>query len=281
MKIKQISYPHPVLAEFNDDYIESKFEVELDYVIKEHSTEFKVDFRLNNGGIKKLIQEGKAIYVTHVECESSMYRQAFDSTMEQYTFEVANRKLAKQVDVTFMVVATTKIEKYSNSLLHEDYEGMPLIFNKGTYLAVHVGYSLILEKDPIVPTKSIFNIVASNDNETDSYKVRLEDHTIGIVLPKKTYALVEELSLRDEINALLISIYYLPALIEALIIIASDEETVEPYEEYEWYKSLLIHLQKLNIDVQSIKNLGVATVANKIFEEVAENALKSLEKIYL
>lgn len=280
MKIKQVSYPHPVLAEFNDDYLESSFETKIDYNIKEHTTEFKVDFSLNNSGIKKLIQEGKAIYVTHVECESSMYRQAFHSNMEQYTFEVANRKLAKQVDVTFMVVATTEIKNYSNLLLHEDYEGMPLIFNKGTYLAVHVGYSLILEKDPIVPTKSIFNIVASNDNEADSYKVRLDDHTIGIVLPKKTYDLVEELSRRDEVNALLISIYYLPALMEALIIIACDEETDDSYEEYEWYKSLLIHLQKLNLDVKNINDLGIATVANKIFEEVAENALKSLE-IYL
>lgn len=281
MKIKQVSYPHPVLAEFNDDYVESRLEIELNYDIKEHSTEFKVNFHLDNDGIKKLTEEGKAIYVTHVECESSMYRQAFHSNWEQYTFEVANRKLAKQVDVTFMVVATTKIENYINPLLHEDYEGMPLTFNKGTYLAVHAGYSLILEKDPIVPTKSIFNIVVSNDNEADSYKVRLEDHTIGIILPQKSYNLVDELSRRDEVNALLISMYYLPALMEALIILASDEETDDYYEEFEWYKTLLIHLQKLNLDVKNINDIGISTVANKIFEEVSEKALKTLDEIFL
>jgi len=280
MKIKQISYPHPVLASFNDDYLQSNFEPSIDFEIGDKSTTFKVTYDLNNKGIENLIASGKAVYVTHLECESSMYRQAFSSTEVSFQFEVSNRKLAKQADVTFMIVATSKIKNYVNDLLHEDYEGISIEFNKGSYIAVNQGGALILEKDPLVPTKSIFNILPSDEKEAPNYEVRLNDHTISVILPRDTYEIVEDLSRREEVNSLLVSIYYLPALMEALSLII-DEETDGNFEEYDWFKSLQIHLQKMKLNETRVKELGLATVANIIFAETSDKAVKSLSSIYL
>lgn len=280
MRIKQISYPHPVLASFNDDYLQSSFESSIDFEIDDKSTTFKVTYYLNNTGIENLIASGKAVYVTHLECESSMYRQAFSSTEASCQFKVSNRILAKQVDVTFMIVATTKIENYANDLLHEDYEGIPMEFNKGSYIAVNQGGTLILEKDPLVPTKSIFNILPSDEKDALNYEVRLDDHTISIILPRGKYESVEELSRRDEVNPLLVSMYYLPALMEALSLIV-DEEADGNFDEYDWFKSLQLYLQNLNLNENRVRELGLAAVANIIFADISNKAVNSLSSIYL
>lgn len=282
MKIRQISYPHPVLASFNDDYTSSSFEASIDFEIGEAFTTFEITYDLKNKGIENLITTGQAIFVTHLECDSSMYREAFSSYNISSKFEVLNRKLSKQVDVSFMIVATTKIESYTNGLLHEDYEGSLIEFNKGTFIAVHQGGTLILEKDPLVPAKSIFNINPSDDKNVPNYTVRLDDDTISILLPRATYDTIEELSRREEVNPLLISMYYLPALMEALNIVAEENGEGEgEFEEYEWYKSLKMHLQRMNLNDSKVQELGLATISNMILAEIFDKAIDSLSSTYL
>lgn len=282
MKIRQISYPHPVLASFNDDYSRSSFEASIDYEIGETSTTFKITYDLKNTGIENLIITGQAIFVTHLECDSSMYREAFSSNNNSSEFEVLNRKLSKQVDVTFMIVAVAKIENYTNDLLHEDYEGSLIEFNKGTFIAVHQGGTLILEKDPLVPVKSIFNITPSDEKDIPNYSVRLADDTISIVLPRATFHTIEELSRREEVNSLLISMYYLPALMEALIIVVKEDSEGEGgFEDYEWYKSLELHLQRMNLNDSKVWELGLASISNMILTEIFDKAIDSLSSTYL
>lgn len=280
MKIRQISYPHPVLASFSDDYTSSSFEASIDYEISETVTTFKVDYNLKNKGIENLITTGQAIFVTHIECDSSMYREAFSSCNVNSKFVIPNRKLSKHVDVSFMIVAATKIEDYTNSLLHEDYEGSSIELNKGTFIAVNPGGTLILEKDPLVPTKSIFNIMPSDDKDAPKYSVRLDGDTISILLPRTTYDTIEELSRREEVNPLLISMYYLPALMEAVNIVAEEDNEGE-FEEYEWYKSLEMHLQSMNLNDSKVQELGLATISNMILTEIYDKAIDSLSSIYL
>lgn len=285
MKIKQISYPHPVLAPFNDDYTDSKFEASLEYDIGETSTNFKITYNLKNKDIQYLIDTGNAVFVTHIECTSSMYRKAFSSKSSNSEFTVPNRKLSTQADVTFMVVTTTEIDNYTNSLLHEDYEGSLLRFKKGAYIAVHQGGTLILEKNPLVPAKSIFNIVESDKENTLNYSLNFSNDIISISLPKETYKVVNKISSYEEVNPLLISMYYLPALMEALMIIVTDESDVDDnddrYDEKEWYKSLQLHLKRMNITENEIKNEGFASISNKILAEIFDKAVNSLNSIYL
>ncbi|AQQ55605.1 hypothetical protein [Planococcus lenghuensis] len=282
MKIRQISYPHPVLASFNDDYTRSSFEASIDYKIGETSTAFKIAYDLKNTGIENLITTGQAIFVTHLECDSSMYREAFSSNSTSSEFEVLNRKLSKQVDVTFMIVAVAEIENYKNDLLHEDYEESLIEFNKGTFIAVHQGGTLILEKDPLVPAKSIFNIIPSDEKDAPKYSVGLNDDTISILLPRATYNTIEELSRREEVNPLLISMYYLPALMEALIIVVEeDSKSEDHFEDFEWYKSLELHLQRMNLSDSKVEELGLASISNMVLAEVFDKAIDSLSSIYL
>lgn len=283
MKIKKTAYPHPVLAEFNDDYKNSFFKATLLEATprNEGIVEFKVKYELNNTRLQELINNNEAIFVTHVECSSSMYRDAFETTDSELTFCIPQKKLTKQVDVSFMVVANTNIIDYENELLHEDYNSLTLTFKKGTYLAVSPGVSLPIEKDPIVATKSIFNLRASDEENPKPYDLYFGNETIDIKLPPDVFDKISDIQRYEQINPLLITMYYLPALIDALIYICEVEQgnSEDPAQDMEWYNSILYQLDQLLIDAKKINETGASVIAHKILSSVVNEALNSLSDL--
>lgn len=277
MKIKSTAYPHPVLAEFNDDYLGSNFTAHLTEVTPEAEfINFKVEFELVNDTLQALIKNNKALFVAHIECNASMYRQAFTSTENKFSFVIPQKRLTKQIDVSFMVVANTTINNYKNELLHEDYRGVSISFKKGTYLAVDPGVSIMLEKDPLIATKSIFNLRESEKKNPDPFEIEFNE-VIDILLPPEVYEQVAEIQRYEQFNPLLVMLYYLPALMDALNYINQILDSDEEYtEDYEWYTSILNQLEQLHIDPKKIDDLGASTISHKILKKMADEALHSL-----
>jgi hypothetical protein len=280
MKIKKTAYPHPVLAEFNDDYTNSSFKATLIEVTPQNEgiVEFKVKFELNNTRLQELINNHEAIFVTHIECASSMYRNAFTTTNREIIFCIPQKKLTKQVDVSFMVVANTIIIDYENELLNEDYNGVALTFKKGMYLAVDPGVSLPIEKDPIVPAKSIFNLRASEEENPEPYELSFGNGIIDIYLPPNVYDQISDIQRYEQVNPLLITMYYLPALIDALTYICEVEQgnSEDLVQDSEWYNSILYQLDQLQIEPKKINETGASVIAHKILKDVVNEALNSL-----
>ncbi|WP_404332095.1 hypothetical protein [Mesobacillus maritimus] len=283
MKIKQTAYPHPVLAEFNDDYTNSTFKATLIEVTPQNEgiVEFKVKFELNNSRLQGLIDNHEAIFVTHIECTASMYREAFSTTSREFSFCIPQKKLSKLVDVSFMVVANSTIFDYKNELLHEDYNGVTLTFKKGMYLAVAPGVALPIEKDPIVPTKSIFNLRASEGENPEPYEISFGSGTIDIYLQPNVFEQISYIQRYEQVNALLITMYYLPALIDALTYICEVEQgnSDDPVQDSEWYNSILFQLNQFQIDPKTINETGASVIAHKILGNVVNEALNSLSAL--
>ena len=283
MKIKKTAYPHPVLAEFNDDYKSSSFKATLCEVTPRNdgTVEFKVKFELNNPRLRELINNHEAIFVTHIECAASMYRDVYTTTNKEMTFYLNQKKLTKQVDVSFMVVANTTIIDYENELLHEDYNGIVLTFKKGAYLAVDPGVSLPIEKDPIVPTKSIFNLRPSEEKNPEPYELSYGNGIIDIYIPSNVFEQISDIQRYDQINPLLIMMYYLPALIDALTYICDVEQgnSEDPVQDSDWYNSIIYQLEQLQIEPKRINEIGASVIAHKILKDVVNDALNTLSDL--
>ena len=54
MEIKNRLYPHPVLRENNDDYINSSFEMDLSYERDIKRLKLNIGFKLNNKTLEKM-----------------------------------------------------------------------------------------------------------------------------------------------------------------------------------------------------------------------------------
>ena len=74
MDIKYKLYPYPVLADYSDDYNDKVFNTSIDMVREGHNLRLDFVSELSSESIKKLIAEGKASYVYHIECAQTGFR---------------------------------------------------------------------------------------------------------------------------------------------------------------------------------------------------------------
>ena len=68
-------YPYPVLAYYSDDYKDGSFDTTID--LQKDGYNIRIDFMasLTNEGLKKLIHDGQARYVYHLECAQTGFRE--------------------------------------------------------------------------------------------------------------------------------------------------------------------------------------------------------------
>ena len=61
MKITNRLYTYPILSEEKDDYLNSKFEVQMGYIKSVNSIELKFEFYMDNKELEQLIRDGKIV----------------------------------------------------------------------------------------------------------------------------------------------------------------------------------------------------------------------------
>jgi hypothetical protein len=167
MQIKPRSYPHPVLAHFGDDIVNSIFMPVV--TVKGNKTAYAFDavFKTNNADLLKLVEQKKARYAVHVECTQTRYRNIFKSETDKFTFDIPANMLDGRVEVTSFILASKPLEKYRNDCFHPDYTKLTFRVRKGDTLAVGHDREFTAEKksDPLRKVPSIFSIVPSDETD--------------------------------------------------------------------------------------------------------------------
>ena len=75
MNITKRLYTYPVLSEERDDYTDSVFDADVQYKMKGvNNLLFDFDIEMDNKELQKMILEGDAEYVVHIECANTSYR---------------------------------------------------------------------------------------------------------------------------------------------------------------------------------------------------------------
>ena len=76
MNKTNINYPHPVLSALNEDYINSKFDIELidEPMVEGDKAIITVGYDLECTGLEELVKQGKAKVVIYLESVVAEYR---------------------------------------------------------------------------------------------------------------------------------------------------------------------------------------------------------------
>ena len=95
------------------------------------------------------------------------------------------------------------------------------------------------------------------------------------------YDQISDIQRYEQVNPLLITMYYLPALIDALTYICEVEQgnSEDPVQDIEWYNSILYQLDQLQIEPKMINETGASVIAHKILKDVVNEALNSLSDL--
>lgn len=251
MRFNNISFPHPILCNENDD-IRGKVDLTIRNVLENKiSYSIQVDFTHDNSLINELIESGQAEYFCEVTCSNTLFRKGFKSSVNQITFELNRKELKGKVEIICTIIAKEKIEKYESILFHPDYFGYEFYLEKGDLLAffgIHY-FNADITYEKIKSASSIMEVKENRNNDSDYTEFDLTHSKIHILLPTKEYLQFADDSIAKEPNyaSTFHSSIVLNALLIGLYNIKNHEDTI-------WAKTINYRLnndkefENLNID---------------------------------
>lgn len=282
MKIKQKHYPYPVLNFFDKTPEEINFSCTLDLeeIAELDMVKFKVVYSLNNKVLETLIEQNKATLGLHLECPSTMKRILLKTNSYKDEFEVPLKDLNKTIDVNFFILASDDIKNYENIEVDPYSEGLSFEVNKGDILAIGLPETLEIEKEPLVETNSIFELVPTDKSDAKPIEVDLSSDKIRIHLPKRDFELMNQIHSETfyRADSLLVAIYYTPAIVEALYMIKNmyderDEDQIDIIRDNIWYRSLKARLYHINLNIEELPSNNLLGIAHQMLDNPNKKAM--------
>lgn len=294
MSVKHKHYPHPVLESQFDtvdsDFIDSYFDVSINVQLEENGAKMLVEtiFELENETLHTLIHNEEAVFALLFICESTSTRFIVYTNHLEDRFTIQTNNLNKTVIIRPYILANKDIKKYQNSSLIEPIKHIPFEVKRGDILAISTDTEVFIEKEKLFDVESIFEFHELKQKNAKLLAFNPDHAKIQIYLPTETYNKVKEFSNhKDSTSDVLISLFYVPAVVHALYSITSlaqdydgDAKLLE-YKDYNWYRTLerkLIDL-KLGEDLSSISQDEVNNLAHRLMENPNYKALQAIEEL--
>ena len=284
MEISSRAYPHPVLSHFGDDITDSVFQGVVEGKTSKTSYVFNATFKTNNGDLLALVDQKKAEYAVHVECNSTRFRKIFTSNTEKFSFEVPAHMIDGKVQICSLILAAKPIAKYKNSNFHPDYGKTAFNVRKGDTLAVGHDRTFTADKktDPLRKVASIFSIVEDKNPEAKPMDIDASGPKVLIKLSKENFdsylVLKHEAAYRPVLNSSIV----LPALVSVIEQVrAAGAEGLEAISELRWFIVISRRLRDQGIDIEKAETFVDSSlkVAHALLGEPLTSALNGLKSI--
>ncbi|MEY9141831.1 hypothetical protein [Mammaliicoccus lentus] len=269
MQLKPDFFPYPVLSNDMDDFVNSKFNVDLEYT-HESPTNIKLiaKFDIEDEKIKQLIVQNQARYALHIEGKSSSFRRLIKSreNTNEIKIDLSATEISGLIEVNMMVIANEKIEGYTNENFNPDYYGENYevkFIEKGDILAFDTMATINLEFSNIEDLGAQSMIRVSGKDQK-YMSVDTNGDVIHIYLPVKENHAYINLSKSNHVKEkLLLSTIVLPALTVVIERIKQNEIS----EDSAWFLTLMKILEKYGyLGVEYLKNRDSMEIAQQLLD---------------
>ncbi|OES43349.1 hypothetical protein [Domibacillus iocasae] len=276
MKINFRHFPHPVLMDQSDDYVNSYFAVkQFECTPGTDTFDFNVDFDLNDCGLQELIQSHKAEYAVHLECVPTNYRVIERSFKPNMTFSISADLVEREIIVSTLIIATDKINDYSNPNFHEDFAGEAFEIQKKDILAAGPRKTIELEKEPPQRVGSIFQLKRNNSPDAPALAAIFEHNKIIVELSNENYKNYNFMKKDKSLEPMFHSLIALPVLVSAIEYLKKDGNT-EQAENYPWFRTVKKKLEILGEDIYDPGSFDSLLTAQRLLDEPLTKVLKNL-----
>ncbi len=281
MEIKNKLYPHPVLRENNDDYINSSFEMDLSYERDIKRLKLNINFKLNNKTLEKMLLDEKVEYVVHIECPKTSYRRIITTTEKILSENLKDENILGKIQVTSFIVVKENILNYENESFNPDYFGMKFNLEKGTILAIGDSYKIDVdkEKESLGNVPSIFTICKKMTTDEIGINIEYNMDKIRIDLNISDYEKYTQLvstssQLIDVINSSLI----FPILVYVFEKLKNEFDEIEE-NDYRWFKALKNIFEKYGyrFNQELFENETSLQLAQKVLDFPFSKSLNALQ----
>lgn len=284
MKVKYRNFPHPVLAEFNDDFINDTFKANFDIKLQNRSYNINVDINLESDDLGKYIQRGSAKYGIHLESPFTQYRTFFKSNQSCFNFEIPAELLDGEVEMSAFIIADENIKSYKCRSFNQLFEKYSFSVNKGDVLAFggQVNFFAETEIDSDRNISSIFAVQANDDSNPPALDLELNSEKIMIYLNPESFQKYKELKENQYYQTSFASMIVVPILTQIIESLkdnlnGENSEMIDNFRDRRWYRVLINKLDKMGVmDNDSIINENSVAVTQKLLENIIDKAFDDL-----
>lgn len=281
MKPKSRLTPYPILADYNDDYIEGSFSATIESFAFFGKLQVNVDFNLDNPELLELVDRGLARYTVQVECPQTSYRREISDISTAITFTIDEDELMGSLEICAFLVARNLITSFSSNSLNGDYRGLSFDFEKGNILAIGSAalVKIVKDENDLEQLPSIIKVFRNTEENADALCVNTDDSDhilIGISDGLyQDYCHLGQGAMRQTVFALVV----FPAL---MVVLTRMSQAAEGDADKRWFKTIesLLERNGLSLDDLTIQNKrsSVLSVAQKLFKDPISRSLVEIKE---
>lgn len=240
MNINNRLFAYPVLSEEKNDYNQSVFNVNYEQTmqgINSLKLSFKIEMTCQD--LEKMILNGQAEYVIHLECTTTAYREVLYSVSNYIEHEIPIGRVNGRLEAVAFIILKKRVTNFYSEDWVEDFNGVTFDLLQGSILAYKNLESLLLTKDyeEFSNANSIFTVYKRITDDDKPAEISLDSSKIRIVLGTRDYDTYARYSVKTELQAIFNSMLILPALVYVFEEL-KQENGEELYRNKEWFLAL-------------------------------------------
>ncbi len=253
MNISGRSFAYPVLCAGGSDYRTSKFTVDyLTSMNGVNSIGLVFDIKPDCPEIERMIADGTAEYIIHLECPTTAFREIVRSNSGHIEYSVSIHRLVGTLEAVALVVLKKDITDFYCGDWDSDYDGMTFELSAGSVLAyqnldklrIKSGHASFTDAD------SIFTVYKKLTDSDEPADVSVDGRGIRIGLSSGDYGMFTALSADDRMRPVLNGTLILPALVWLFEELRQDGGR-ERYRDSDWYIALTESYAKRGISFEN------------------------------
>ncbi len=275
MKLSSRSYPHPVVGN-RDDVPGAAFQAAVEMSADQEAVYVDATINCSSATINRMISEGDAKAVLHVECSNTLFRRAYEFSELSKRIAISAENLNDSVEVNIFIRATRNMSGYAVETAHSDYGDSKFEIREGDILAVGEGYVFHIESafDSLSRIGSIMQIEESKEDGELPMRVDFNGDKILIILSKVDFKDYKLLKGQEGVSSALTSTIVLPVLVEALHLLKSEEAGDEESGP-RWVRALRRRISALELESES----DFIVLAQRILELPLKRALTASRQL--
>ncbi len=241
-----INYPYPVIRTYTEDYKTTVFNGSFSVNLQPDGYLVRPTFEVQNEGIKNLISTDFLTYAIEVQSPATWYRKLY-TVKDNKPFRLDPIFLHERVELTPCILATSEISDFTNDDFEDEYQGITYQINVGDVIAIGEtrSFDALYQNDIIKNGTSPVSITRSET--ATEINCDFSGNTIEIILPADPHGDYMECGYLKAKYKTLNAILTIPALVEAISIIANDvryPDEASGFESKAWYKTIVVNLKR-------------------------------------
>lgn len=240
-------FPHPVLSEGNDDFLNGSFDLRITEVRESTDGNVEVDFELSlaSADIQELVDNGSARAGAFIRCQDTFYSELNHADGTSGTWKFDPGALYGRVEVKPAIWLTGPLVDWAAESLNPEY-GSAVSIRGSEIIGISNDTVFSIGQDKLRKFESIFELVPTDEVPKGRLKLDLQGDAIRILAPIDLFKTIEQLRGTKGGKPVLLSAVYLPVVMEVLENIRDGGES--GYDNRPWYRVFSSKCEHLGID---------------------------------